>query len=107
MLNFFWYFRYIFIFFTEYFLKKTYFVRCSNTLSQHLPLLYFLGYFLTQNSFCFLCSSYQKKVRAVRSFPPQNQSKLPNQTGRTTVGGSCGGDGSGGVGGDGRVLVVT
>ena len=42
----------------------------------------FFWVFSDPNSFCFLCSSYQKKVRAVGSFPPQNQSKLTNQTGR-------------------------
>ena len=43
----------------------------------------FLGVFSDPELFfCFLCSSYQKKVRAVRSFPPQNQSKLANQTGK-------------------------
>ena len=42
----------------------------------------FVGYFLIRNSFGFLCSSYQKKVCAVGSFPPQNQFKLDNQTGQ-------------------------
>ena len=46
------------------------------------PPINFLGYFLIQNSFYFLNSSYQKKVRTVESFLPQNQSKLANQTGQ-------------------------
>ena len=47
------------------------------------PPINFLEYFLIQNSFYFLSSSNQKKVRAVGSFPPQNWSKLTNQTGQT------------------------
>ena len=46
----------------------------------------FLGYFLIQNSFYFLCSSYKKKVRAAGSFPSQNQSKLANQMDRNHCG---------------------
>ena len=52
------------------------------TLPTCTPPIIFLGYFLIQNSFYFLSSSYQKKVRAVGSFLPQNQSKLANQTGQ-------------------------
>ena len=50
------------------------------TLSTFSPPIIFLGYFLIQISLNFLCSSYQKKVCAIGSFPPQNQSKLANQT---------------------------
>ena len=42
----------------------------------------FWGNFLIQNSVNFLSSSYQKKVRAVGSFLPQDQSKLADQKGR-------------------------
>ena len=65
----------------RYFLQNLFLLRCSNTRSQHLALLYFFWGIFWFRTF-FFSSSYQKKVRAVGSFPQQNKSKLSNQTGR-------------------------
>ena len=49
------------------------------------PPISFWGYFLIQNSFFFLffsVASTKKKVHAVKSFAPQNRSKLANWMGR-------------------------
>ena len=45
-----------------------------------------MWYFWFQNSFLFFVALTKKKVRTVRSFSPQNQSKLANQTGQNHCG---------------------
>ena len=70
------YFTYIFRFFQNYFEKKNYFLRCSNTLTQLLHLKFFLGIFWSRTVFVFLEALTKKKSARCRKFSTTTSDRL-------------------------------
>ena len=75
----FFFFMYIHFFSSKLFFKKPIICDVQEHLDNFNTSYNFFGVFSdSEHFFYFLCSSYQRKVRAVRSFPPQKWSKLDN-----------------------------